>query len=235
MNQEELMDPDEEREASLDHWITKGKEMGERLGVQPREETEADRVARARDHATEAMRACGIGERFEGKRLDDWMAKTPAQFEALRMCRGLVTRDDLRIPAPVERGDGALLVGKPGRGKTHLLAGLLWECATRGLSVAYLTSEEFFVGLRDAMKERGSGEKEYIQSLIVPRVLALDDLFALTEKGGYQYRQLWALLDARYRKCRSTLAATNLSLTEFRERFDERTRRRLEAVVVPVE
>lgn len=171
-----------------------------------------------------------VGRRFRSVRLDTYDTPTPEHRAALDACRIACSSFD--------HGDGLLLLGEPGGGKTHLLAAMLRVAVEAGRSVHILTAEEFFLGLRACMDE-GRSESRYLSGLAGVDVLALDDLYCLAaSRGGneesYQYRMLWHLLDRRYADARPTLASTNRDLKEFREMIDERTRRRLEAKIVLV-
>ena len=178
----------------------------------------------------EAWEKSGVGRRFRDSRLDNYQAPTESHSAALAACRQAV--DDFGA------GGGALLLGDPEGGKTHLLCGMLLEAAIRGMTIRYITAEDFYLGLRSRMDD-GLSESGFIDRLTSPDVLALDDLYCLaaaksTHDESYQYRMLWTLLDRRYRDAKATIAGTNKPLEEFRDMLDERTRRRLEARVVHV-
>lgn len=196
--------------------------------VRPEPEKQ-DTQALEMEQARERFESCGIGRRFHAADFRTMKPIDQGQGRAIRECEEYAEGDGPRA------GAGALLIGDPGRGKTHILAAILRRCAERGLSVCYLTAEAFFLGLRSSMDARhGETEIEYLHRLGRYQVLALDDLHTLTEGEGYQYRTLWYLLDLRYSDCRATLCASNLKLAQFKERIDHRTRRRLEAEVVSI-
>lgn len=185
-------------------------------------ELEAEREKR---RIAEAWRNSGVGRRFLSSRLDNYETHTPEHKTALAVCRQAV--------GEFRAGGGVLLLGDPGGGKTHLLCGMLFEAVNRGMSVRYITAEDFYLGLRSRMDE-GLSESGFIDRHSRPDVLALDDLYCLAaaksaHDESYQYRMLWTLLDRRYRDARATIVSTNKPLKEFKEMLDERTRRRLEA------
>lgn len=185
---------------------------------------------RRREMLIKSWETSGVGRRFQSSRLDSYKTPTKEHMAALAVCRGVV--------ADFETGGGVLLLGDPEGGKTHLLCGMLFEALQSGRTVRYLTAEDFYLGLRCRMDE-GLSESGFIDNLVRPDVLALDDLYCLAaaksaHDESYQYRMLWTLLDRRYREARSTITSTNKPLKEFKEMLDERTRRRLEAKVVRV-
>ncbi len=187
---------------------------------------EADRRRRLSD----TWNLSGVGRRFRASRLDNYLTPTDAHASAVSVCREVVDA--------FGTGGGVLLLGDPEGGKTHLLCGMLFEAAQRGQSIRYITAEDFYLGLRSRM-DKGLSESGFIDGLVRPDVLALDDLYCLAaaksaHEESYQYRMLWTLLDRRYRDAKSTITSTNKPLAEFKEMLDERTRRRLEAKVVRV-
>lgn len=168
------------------------------------------------------------GCRFRGASLDGYLTPTRAHEAALAACRAAV--------ANAATGDGLLLVGATGAGKTHLLVGMLREALRGGHSGAYVTAEGFFCGLR-SREETGLTESRYLGRYARPDVLLLDDLHCLTVgrspgEDSYQQRMLGLLLDERHFHRRPTFAATTLTPTRFRTMVGERLRRRLAATVV---
>ena len=184
-----------------------------------------------RRRVADAWAKSGVGRRFARARLGTYETPTAAHADALRACRQAV--------ANLYQGDGILLLGEPEGGKTHLLAGMLHAAAVSGLTIRYIATEDFYIGLRGCMDRGGMTESAYLSGLATPDVLALDDIYCVAaaksaHEESYQYRMLWALLDRRYREARATLASTNRSLDQVRDMLDARTRRRLEARVVMV-
>ncbi len=155
----------------------------------------------------EAWSSSGVGARFRYSRLDSYETPTDGHCVALAACRQAVEG--------FGAGDGLLLLGDPGGGKTHLLCGMLFEAAQLGMSIRYVTAEDFYIGLRSRMDEPGGlSENGLLDKFARPDVLALDDLYCVAaaksaHEESYQYRMLWALLDRRYRECRATIEFHN--------------------------
>ncbi|MDF1565690.1 MAG: ATP-binding protein [Deltaproteobacteria bacterium] len=114
---------------------------------------------------------------------------------------------------PEERGSrrGFLLMGKPGTGKSHLLAGALRELTLRHhIPCRYV---EFF-HLLSELKEgysRGKSELEIIAPLVDVEVLAVDEL----GKGRGSEWELYVMdeiISRRYNAGKATLFATNYTL-----------------------
>ncbi len=204
-------------------------ELDDRHREEERRRTEQEE-AETRRRIAERWAASGVGRRFLSSRLGNYQTPTGEHAAALKVCRQAVDA--------FADGEGVLLLGDPEGGKTHLLCGMLFEAAKRGQSIRYITAEDFYLGLRGRM-DSGLSESGFIDKLVRPDVLALDDLYCLAaaksaHEESYQYRMLWTLLDRRYRDAKSTITSTNKPLADFKEMLDERTRRRLEAKVVRV-
>jgi DNA replication protein DnaC len=154
---------------------------------------------------------------------------TATQTKALTEIRDYCKSKD------ADNGNGFLLIGKPGLGKTHLIASVLSYYGRNGFGVKYITAEEMFILLRDAMNDNsGTTELQLLREWSSSELLAIDDLHVLTNGEGYQYRSLWYVLDKRYQNRRATIVATNKPLAEFKETIDERTRRRLQAKAIVI-
>jgi len=164
--------------------------------------------------------------RFWGCSLETYKPKNNSQEKAVETIREYIQKKKYK------GGEGLVLFGIPGTGKTHLLIAIMWECAKAEKTVKYMTAEDFFIHMRNSISL--GGELEYLKTIIKPDVLILDDLHCISEEESYQYRQLWWVLDKRYFYKRATLTASNKSIDEFKGVFDERTRRRLCANAVLV-
>lgn len=198
------------------------------VATTPSPQESASRASEAMERAAEsAIQRCGIGRRFWGASLTD-NPRTAAQgaaLDALRSFCGTGAMD----------GEGVMLIGAPGLGKTHLLAAVLREMARQGKAIGYITVEGFFVGLRSCMGSAAKqSEAEYLHRLKEPQFLVLDDLQSIQDGESYQRRMLWLLLDMRYADCRATLTASNRTLAELRDMIDARTLRRFEAEVIAI-
>lgn len=172
--------------------------------------------------------SCGIGDRFFSCDLDNYHPACEAQTEALAAIMDYIQGE------AIEAGDGLLLGGPPGGGKTHLVAGILNWVAGQGKTVGYVTLAGYFGELRDAMKE-GRTESGIVGKYAGCDMLALEDLtFYRNGQGEYQAEKLWELLDRRWSRGVPTISTTNLSQNEFSRTFDPRTSRRLAAKVIHV-
>lgn len=174
------------------------------------------------------MESIGIAKRYQTCRLENYLPRTEVQRIALQKCRAYV--EGRRSDA----GCGLVLSGTTGGGKTHLLTAILHAERSRKKSVRYTTMEAFFVEMNSTYRDGAAmTEKEFLDSMIRPDVLVVDDVFEIND--GNQYRKLWHMIDRRYSAMRATLTATNLTADEMRGVLDDRTRRRFDAQVIIVD
>lgn len=118
------------------------------------------------------------------------------------------------------RGYSVLLVGRPGTGKTRMLATVLNEIERKWPLGRYLywTMPAFVDQRRDAV----SGDAlDPVDPCIEAHVVVLDDLGA-EKVTDYGREGLYRVLDERRKRGRITLAATNLSLRELPQIYGDR-------------
>ena len=132
------------------------------------------------------------------------------------------------------RGMSLFLSGDCGTGKTHMAVGLMchWYGKTfkpsKGLFdpgvPKFLPAVEFFLELKKNFD--GGSESEILDKYSKPKLLVIDDVGA--EKISDWSRQIfYTLIDRRYRDMKQTIITSNLSLSEFAEKFDDRIVSRL--------
>ena len=120
---------------------------------------------------------------------------------------------------------GILLMGKPGRGKSHLMAshGAKWSAA--GLTVAYQSVGNLLGLLRTGFEDQLHDERLRFVSTRVD-LLMLDDLGA-ERRTDWSEEKLYLILDARLKIKKSLFVTTNLTEAELYERYHPRIASRL--------
>ena len=122
-------------------------------------------------------------------------------------------------------GDGLLLSGTAGSGKTHLAAALLREFIERGQRCSFRRIADLYQDLRESFRLNRS-EAEILSPLLASPRIVLDDLGsgALTNMERYAALQI---IDLRLNSQRPTVITTNLDLEEISLKIDDRIASRL--------
>lgn len=168
-------------------------------------------------------RAC-LPERFIGRALEP----NPGNDQARRQIAAVVSRWGERdCPRP------PMLVGPPGRGKTHLItAALLLLIERHEADVWYVTVSDLLEEAKRNMEIEEPVRPVFDRAATVP-LLALDDLGAdaLRDWGR---NELQALIDRRHRGSLPIIGATNVPLAQWDRYFGERVASRLHDLSKPV-
>ena len=160
----------------------------------------------------------GIPDRFRDRSLASFVATTDAQKKALTFARSYADE----FGDVMERGRGALFVGKPGTGKTHLAVGIALDVMDHNGSALFTTTMRAIRRVKDTWgRDSQETETEAIQALVYPDLLILDEI-------GVQFGSdtekliLFDLLNERYEKRKPTLLLSNLAASEVKDFLGER-------------
>lgn len=162
--------------------------------------------ARRREAAMKGLTRA-VGQRFAGVSLENYRATLPEQRKVLQAAEDYAGS----IHQHVTAGDGLVLFGAPGTGKTHLLCGTAKAAIDAGVSVVWTNGQDLFARFRAAIDGEGS-ESKLVREMSKPAVLVIDDVLppsgSLTD---YQATTLYRIVDSRYRDCRPTWVSMNVS------------------------
>ena len=116
-----------------------------------------------------------------------------------------------------------LLTGKSGLGKTFLMRAMASRLIERDVPVLLISAYQFFESARAYLFENDDSFSELTDAC----VLMIDDIGSEPLMNRITVEQLFYLTDRRQRENKATVLSTNLNLSEFRNRYTERTASRL--------
>ncbi|MFO1006972.1 MAG: ATP-binding protein [Planctomycetaceae bacterium] len=122
----------------------------------------------------------------------------PRAVEVLRVLQGMADH----ISDAIKANRQLVLYGRPGAGKDHLVAGLLWEAQQAGHSIKWLNGERFAALVRDQQDfNNHQSVTELIRQWVTPAVLVISDPDGEATKIPDSVKQrLYDVIDARIRQ-----------------------------------
>ena len=106
----------------------------------------------------------------------------------------------------ITEGANALIVGKPGTGKSHVAKALAYQATLQGYDVRYLEADgEFGRYALASTAERTTMLKDWVQ----PDLLVLDDLFLARRISEHAAEVLQAIVHQRYKLRRAIVVTSN--------------------------
>lgn len=108
-------------------------------------------------------------------------------------------------PELVSEGRSAILLGRPGRGKTHLAIAFAYKAIQNGYDARFVTAAAM---LNDLHRARDSDLDKALEVFILPDVLVIDELGYLTY-GPDAANLLFQVVDRRYLARRPIIVTSN--------------------------
>jgi DNA replication protein DnaC len=108
-------------------------------------------------------------------------------------------------PEIVSEGRSAILLGRPGRGKTHLAIAVAYKAIQNGFVSRFVTVAEL---LNELHRATGDTRRDVVDSFVEPDVLVLDELGYLTY-GPDAANLLFQVVDQRYLAKRPIVVTSN--------------------------
>lgn len=118
----------------------------------------------------------------------------------------LTTIGSLLAPDFVTEGRAAILLGRPGRGKTHLAIAIAYRALQNGFEALFTTAADLIDELSDA--SRGGRMRDAISAYLRPHVLVVDEVGYLAY-GDDAANVLYHVVNERHIRHRAMLFTTN--------------------------
>lgn len=188
---------------------------------QERERQELERLERERQ---ERLESAGIPLRFRDRTLISYEAKSDGQRAALDFAREYA----LGFAEVQKTGRGAIFVGRPGTGKTHLAVGIgLYAMRKFHARVLFTTVQRAIRSIKDTwVKGAQQSESEAIADLVEPDLLILDEV-GVQFGSDFERNTLFDVLNERYELRKPTIFLSNLASDELADFLGERVMDRL--------
>lgn len=169
------------------------------------------------------LEAAGVPRRLQDATLNSYTSETESQQAAHK----LVCDYARNLSDKLSSGDGLIMMGNMGTGKTHLAVGLI-RVATRTHAVAarYVTAPALFSRVRASYSGNQETEADILAEYANTPLLVLDEI-GVGKGSDNELNLIYALLGRRYDECRPTVIITNLMSEDLKAWLGERVVDRL--------
>lgn len=112
----------------------------------------------------------------------------------------------------IAQADNAILIGRPGTGKSHICKAIAYNAILQGYRVCYLDTDEF---LAEHVLSAPAARKTRLRPIIEADLLVLDDLFLSKRiaEGGAELLQ--SIIHKRYKLRRSLVISSNRLIADW--------------------
>jgi DNA replication protein DnaC len=170
----------------------------------------------------EKVRQAAVPLRFVGKTLDNFNADSDGKRYALTVARDYIETFEQRL----KKGDGLILSGLPGTGKSHIAAAILQGIMPKRVGL-YMTCMSAIRMVRETWrKDSEQSEREVLDTLGSVPLLVLDEIGVQYGTDGEQ-TVIFDILDRRYRDMRPSILLTNQDKNGLKTFIGERAYDRL--------
>lgn len=186
-------------------------------------EFEANRKAAAQYRLEKRIGYVGMPPRFANKNFDSYRAETDQQKKYLENCQQYAEN----FPQNLKDGNGLMLLGNPGTGKTHLaVATLNHVIQHHGEAGLYTTAARMFRRIKDTYSSSDETESQAIQAFASPALLVLDEI-GVSFGSDSELNYLFDIMNERYEQCLPTIVVSNVQPAELGQWMGDRVVDRL--------
>lgn len=107
----------------------------------------------------------------------------------------------------ISGGENAIMIGRPGTGKSHIAKAIAYNAVLQGLRVHYTETDEFFA--QYTLMQNPVTRKNLMRSIIDSDLLVLDDLFLSRSIPEGAADLLQSIIHKRYKLKRSIVVTSN--------------------------
>jgi DNA replication protein DnaC len=167
------------------------------------------RLNHYRSMAERLMDQSKVTARFRDRTFDKFKReRAPEAYDKAKFLADNIENND---------GEGLILLGNPGTGKTHLAASIINQV----IKETYLPAR--FVGFNEFLEEIKAGfgtGADTVERLIDEPLLVIDDI-GKEKKTEWSNAVLYRIVNARYEDKAPTIFTTNFTLSELEAHVDE--------------
>lgn len=206
-----------------DHWSGCPECSEEKAAAKRDEEIAEMRQEAARNKLERMVGYACLPPRFVGKTFDTYFAETEQQKAYLGKCQAYAAS----FPARMVEGEGLMLLGTPGTGKTHLAVATLNEVIrTHKTPGLYTTAARMFRRIKDTYGNSEESESQAIEAFTAPKLLVLDEI-GVSFGSDAELNYLFDVMNERYEQCLPTIIVSNVQPAELGQWMGERVVDRL--------
>ncbi len=165
----------------------------------------------------------GVPERYRSATVASIQPVTPSARALSRLVEAYVSN----LQARYDTGEGLLLLGPPGLGKTVALCAVVSAACQKWAGPIYASWPDVIAEVKAAFgAKRDDARRHAIERLRDAPLLGLDEL-GVKAASDFDHGELFTLIDYRYRQQLPTLVATNAGTSTFGALVGERVADRL--------